>query len=105
MVYNFRQVGKKIIAAGKNYKYEYVGDLLLPLYVVINYFRVNGGPSTEAPKEPLLFLKPSSAFIGQGEKIKVTKFPLPHYYIFMCKENVFRLLMAVLTYNTRWNLV
>jgi len=52
-VKNFRQLGKKIICVGRNYK-EHAAEL-----------------GNKLTQKPLIFFKPTSAYIAQGEPIKI----------------------------------
>ncbi|KAL4231605.1 Acylpyruvase fahd1 [Mactra antiquata] len=53
MLTQFRQLGRKIVAVGRNYR-AHAAEL--------------GNP---VPKKPILFLKPTSSYITEGEKIRI----------------------------------
>lgn len=52
-VANFREIGKKIVCVGRNYS-EHAAEL-----------------GNAVPTKPILFLKPTSSYIGEGSAIKI----------------------------------
>ncbi|KAL3864456.1 hypothetical protein ACJMK2_006139 [Sinanodonta woodiana] len=52
---NFREIGRKIIGVGRNYR-AHAAEL-----------------GNQVPTKPILFLKPTSSYISQGQKIKIPK--------------------------------
>lgn len=51
----FKEIGKKIVCVGRNYR-EHAAELNNPV-----------------PSQPLLFLKPTSAYVSEGDAIKIPK--------------------------------
>ncbi|RUS74813.1 hypothetical protein EGW08_017422 [Elysia chlorotica] len=51
----FKEIGKKIVCVGRNYR-EHAAELNNPV-----------------PSKPMLFLKPTSAYISEGDAIKIPK--------------------------------